>query len=199
MEATGFMNSGDPMPVEVVSDQDFPHRLSVSGIYELPFGRGRKFLSDTNPVARAIISGWQVQGIFAGQSGQALGFGNAIFTGNLKNITLPKDQRKPERWFNVDAGFERDSRQALSYATRVMSFRFNDIRGDGINTWDLSAIKDTRINEKMKLQFRAEFLNAWNHVLFSNPNVDPYSTAFGSITSEKGYPRRIQLGLKLIY
>ncbi|MEK7406518.1 MAG: TonB-dependent receptor, partial [Acidobacteriota bacterium] len=199
MEATGFLNDGDPAPAKAVSDQDYPHRLSLSWIWELPFGRGRKLLANVNPVAAAIVSGWQVQGLYAGQTGQAIGFGNVIFRGNLKDIPLPKDQRTPDRWFNIDAGFERDSARQLSYAARVMSLRFNGIRGDGINNWDVSVLKDTKINERMKAQFRAEFLNAFNHVLFSNPNTSVTSTAFGTITSEKGYPRRIQMGIKFIY
>ncbi len=199
MEATGFLNDGDPVPAKCISDQDYPQRLSLSWIWELPFGRGRKLGSQTRPVVNALISGWQIQGIYAGQSGQALGFGNVIFRGNLKDIPLPVSQRRPERWFNIDAGFERDSRKQLSYAARVMSFRFSGIRGDGINNFDLSVLKDTRVREGMKVQFRAEFLNAFNHVLFSNPNTSVTSTAFGTITSEKGYPRRIQLGVKFIY
>jgi len=63
----------------------------------------------------------------------------------------------------------------------------------------MSAIKDFRIRERVKVQFRAEFLNALNHVEFTDPNTDPYSTAFGTITQEKRYPRSVQLGLKLIY
>jgi hypothetical protein len=199
MEATGFLNDGDPVPAKVVSDQDYPQRLSLSWIWELPFGRGRKLLSQTHPAASAIVSGWQVQGIYAGQSGQALGFGSVIFRGNLKDIVLPKSQRTPEQWFNINAGFERDSAKQLSNAARVMSLRFSGIRGDGINNFDLSVLKDTRVREGMKVQFRAEFLNAFNHVLFSNPNTSVTSTAFGTITSEKGYPRRIQLGIKFIY
>jgi hypothetical protein len=199
MEATGLLNDGDLVPAKTVSDQDYPQRLSLSWIWELPFGRGRKLLSQTHPVASAIVSGWQIQGIYAGQSGQALGFGSVIFRGNLKDIPLPKNQRTPERWFNIDAGFERDSAKQLSYATRVMSLRFSGIRGDGINNFDLSLLKDTRVREGMKVQFRAEFLNAFNHVLFSNPNTSVTSTAFGTITAEKGYPRRIQLGIKFIY
>jgi hypothetical protein len=60
-------------------------------------------------------------------------------------------------------------------------------------------IKNTRVTEKMKLQFRGEFLNFFNHVMFSNPNTDPTSTAFGVVSSEKGYARRIQLSLKLLF
>jgi len=199
MEATGFLNDGDPVPAKCISDEDRPHRLSLSWIWELPLGRGRNLLANTNPVLSAFVSGWQVQGLYTAQAGQALGFGNVIFRGNLKDIVLPDGQRTPDRWFNIDAGFERDSKKQLGYAARVMSFRFSSIRGDGMNNWDLSVIKDTRIREGMKVQFRAEFLNAFNHVMFSNPNTSVTSTAFGTITSQEGYPRRIQLGIKFIY
>jgi len=199
MEATGFLNGADPRPERVISDQDYPHRLALSGIWELPLGRGRKFLSSLGPLADRIAGGWQVQGLFNGQSGQALGFGNVIFNGDLHNIVLPKDQRKVQRWFNVDAGFERDSRKQLGSNVRRFPTRFNGIRADGINLLDLSVIKYVAIKERFKLQFRGEFLNAPNHPMFQNPNTSVTSTAFGTITAERGYPRRIQLGLKLVY
>jgi hypothetical protein len=82
---------------------------------------------------------------------------------------------------------------------RLMPSRFSDVRSDGVNVWDLSAIKNTRIRETVSLQFRGEFLNAFNHALFSNPNTTPTSTAFGTVTSQRGYPRRIQLGMKLLF
>ena len=68
-----------------------------------------------------------------------------------------------------------------------------------MDNWDLSIIKNTRINEKMNVQIRGEFLNAMNTPFFNVPNTDQYSTAFGTITSTLGYARRIQLGIKLIY
>lgn len=199
MEATGFLNDADPVPYRQISDQDFPHRVSVSGILELPFGRKRRFLPDLSPVASAIVSGWQVQGIYAYQSGGALGFGNVIFTGNLKDIPLAGGQRTPERWFNIDAGFERSNARQLASNVRTFPGRFSGIRGAPINNFDLSVIKDTPIREGIKAQFRAEFLNALNHALFSNPNTNPANLAFGGITAERGYPRRVQLGIKLLF
>jgi hypothetical protein len=196
-EATTFLNAADAAPARVVSDQDYPHRLSLSGIYELPFGRGRRFASQASGFVNALAGGWQVQAIYAGQSGQALGFGNFLFYGNLHDI--PIAATSPERWFNTEAGFERDAAKQLSWNLRTTSVRFTGIRGDGINRFDASVIKNTALTEKTRLQFRAEFLNFCNHVMFANPNTDPTSTAFGAVTSEKGYARRIQLGLKLIF
>jgi len=199
MQATSFLNGGDTYPERVISDQDFPHRFSLSWIYEFPFGRGRRFGASSHGPARHLISGWQIQGIYTGQSGQALGFGNAIFFGNLKDIPLPKSQRTVDRWFNVDAGFERSSARQLAWNLRKFSSRFNGVRGDGINQWNLSLIKNTAIREGVNLQFRAEGINALNHVQFQNPNTNPASAAFGTVTDEKSSGRAIQLGLKLLW
>jgi len=199
MEATGRLN-GEYSPLEyVVSDQDRPHRIVVSGIWELPFGKGRPFLASSSGLVDRIVGGWQAQGIYTGQSGQALGFGNALFIGDIHNITLPSGQRTPDRWFNIDAGFERASAKQLVSNYRLMPTRFNDVRGAGMNQWDLSVIKNTRVNERFTAQFRGEFLNAFNHPNFGLPNTTPTSSAFGQVTSQQGYPRRIQLGLKLLF
>ena len=73
------------------------------------------------------------------------------------------------------------------------------MRADGVNTWDLSAIKAARLREGMNLQFRGEFLNAWNHPMFNAPNTSPTSSAFGMVSSQRAFPRGIQLGLKLLF
>jgi hypothetical protein len=199
MEATSRLN-GMESPLEyVISDQDRPHRFVISGIWELPFGKGRKYLSSAPAVVDGILGGWQIQGIYTGQGGPPLGFGNALFIGNIKDIPLPKSRRTPEMWFNINAGFERNSARQLSYNYRTMPSRFNDVRGDGFNLWDLSVLKNTRLREGMNFQIRGEFLNAFNHPMFGPPNTSPTSTAFGQVTSQRGYPRRIQLGAKLLF
>jgi hypothetical protein len=199
MQAVSFLNPGDPKPERVISDQDFPHHVGISGIYELPFGKGRKWLARQPALLATMIGGWQVEGFYIGQSGPALGFGNAIFSGNLADIPLPNDQRTVGQWFNVNAGFNRNSAQQLSRNLITFSSRFSGVRGDGMNTMNLSAIKETAVHERMKVQFRAEAFNALNHPMFAAPNTSVTSTSFGTITSQNGYPRRVQLSLKLVY
>ena len=203
MEAVSFLNSTDPRPEEVVSSQDRTHRLAVTWLYELPFGRGKPWLNSAGAAVSKLAGGWQVQGIYTAQSGGALGFGNAIFLGDLKDIPLPKDQRGPDRWFNIDAGFDRvSSRQRVSGTSiRFMPSRFSGIRSDGPNNWDLSVIKNTRIGERVTTQFRAEAINALNHPQFTtgSTNTSPTSSAFGRVTNEFAWPRVIQFGLKLLF
>jgi hypothetical protein len=201
MEALGYLNPTDPRLEEVISSQDRTHRLTVSWLYELPFGRGKRFTGPANAVLSQLIGGWQVQGIYTAQSGAALGFGNAIFTGNLHDIALPKDQRNVDRWFNIDAGFERNTARQFASNTNIRTFpsRFSGVRADGPNNWDLSIIKNTRLREGMQLQFRGEAINALNHPQFTAPNTSPTSTAFGRVTGEFAWPRVIQFGLKALF
>jgi hypothetical protein len=201
MQATELLNADDPRPTEVISDMDYPHRLSVSGIYELPFGKARQFLHGVNPFVSKIVSGWQVSGIYAYQSGPPINWGNIIFTGKVKDIRLPSDQQAAQRWFNTNAGFEKDSAKQLASNVRTFPQRFGSIRADNISNYDLSIIKNTEIAEGKKLQFRSDFINAFNHPLFPAPNVTPTAVAFGSISpsNQSNYPRRIQLTAKFLF
>jgi hypothetical protein len=212
MEATELLNAGDPRPTEMISADDRPHRLSISGIYEFPFGRGRQFLSNLHPVLDAFIGGWQLNGIYAYQSGPTLGnWGNIIFTGNLKDIPLPQDQQgigpvSPgsttlRKYFNVNAGF---GGLFPGSKLRTFPFRFGFIRADNIHNFDLSLLKNIRITEGTKLQFRFEALNAFNHPLLftSQINLNPTAATFGAVTPtgpQENYPRRVQLTLKFIF
>ncbi len=199
MEGTGYLNEVDAVPEYVVSDQDRTHRLVLSGIWEFPFGKGKRFAGSAKGLAEKLIGGWQAQGIFQGQSGAPLGFGNAIFLGDLKAVPIPKNQRSIYRWFNTAAGFELAPGRQLGSNIRYMPSRFTGIRSDGINNWDLSVIKNTYFNERIYLQFRAEFLNAFNHTQFSPPNTNPSSTAFGTVNETAQMPRLMQFGLKLFF
>lgn len=199
MDATGFLNGADPVPNRVISDQDRTHRLATSSIYELPFGRGRRWASSWQGLAGKLVQGWQAQSIYQWQSGAPLGFGDIPFNGDFNSIPLPRDQRTAERWFNTSAGFDRNSADAYVVHVRTFPVRVSGLRGMGLNMADLSASKNTNITEKMSLQFRAEFINALNHTHFNTPQMNPFSTVFGRISSTAQQPRNIQFGLRLVF
>jgi hypothetical protein len=199
MEAITFLNEFDRKPTRVISDMDRPHRFTGSFIVELPFGRKRRWMSQVRGLPGQFVSGWQLQAIYTYQSGPALSWGNIIFEGHLKDVPLPSSQRSVERWFNTQAGFMRDTTKQLSWNVRTFPSRFAGIRGDTMNNWDASLLKNTTLREGMRMQFRFETLNALNHPAFATPNTDPYSTSFGSIVSQRGYSRRVQLQFRLQY
>jgi len=77
--------------------------------------------------------------------------------------------------------------------------RLPDIRNDGVRNWDLSVFKNFQVIERIRLQFRAEALNAFNTPRFSGPNTSVTSSSFGVITSQANAPRQIQFGLKVLF
>src|SRR5262245_57307918 len=104
MQATEYLNPGDPLPTEVVSDTDYPNRFAMSAIYELPFGKGRMFLGDANGFVSRLVGGWQIQGVYTYQSGAPLSWGNYIYNGAFKDLVVPSDKQSLAQWFN-NAGF----------------------------------------------------------------------------------------------
>jgi hypothetical protein len=200
MEATEFLNASDPLPYESLSSFDRTHHLVMSGIWELPFGRGRRFGSHLPKPVEFVAGGWQLNGVIQRQSGPPLGFGDVwtLFSGNPNDVVLPKDKRSVDRWFNTDAGFNKNNAQALGSNVRVSPLRFGGIRADGQARWDFSAIKNFRVTEKVKTQFRAECLNAWNHPNLSTPNTTPTNSSFGAITSQD-VPRSWQMSLNVTF
>lgn len=200
MEAVSYLNATDSIPEKVISNQNYPHRFVVNAIYQLPIGRGKRLFTNARGLLNQVIGGWQIESTYESRSGNPLGFGNVIFYGDLKNIPLPVAQRSVERWFNTNAGFERDSRKQLGSNIRTFSSRFNNVRGAGLNYFDSALTRHFAIREGMRAEFRFEAYNTLNHVQFGNPNMSPTSTAFGTVTSElSDGQRQLYFGLKFVF
>jgi hypothetical protein len=200
-EAIEFLNAADSEPTKVVSSEDAPHRLTVSGIWELPFGEGRRLAAAAHPLVSKMISGWQLSGIYTYQSGSPIGFGNVLFTGDLSDIALPSSSRTVARWFNTDAGFDKVAARQLASNVRTFPLRLGAARTDPATNVDLSIIKNTSIVNGKTIQFRLEALNAFNHPLLPGPNTNPTSPAFGSIlaSTQSNFARRTQLMVKFLF
>ena len=93
--------------------------------------------------------------------------------------------------------FNTNNAQQLASNLRTLSQRFNGVRVDAYNFWDMSLLKNTKIHETMLLEFRAEALNIFNQVTFDAPNTAPTNTLFGQVTAQKNVPRHMQLTLRL--
>ncbi|MGB9606237.1 MAG: hypothetical protein ACPL88_10225, partial [Bryobacteraceae bacterium] len=200
MEAVSYLNDTDSIPEHVVSNLDRPHRLTVAAVYELPFGKGKRFGGNASGLLNHLIGGWQVNAIYQAQSGPGLTFGNVIYTGRYRDLKLPAEVRSIDRWFNTD-GFERNSQRQLAYNIRYLPSRFASVRADGMNLWDLSAHKNFKIWERLTLQLRGEAEGAMNTPNFAAPNTTPTSTLFGRVTATQTgqEERRIFVGLKLLW
>ncbi|MBK7931828.1 MAG: hypothetical protein IPJ98_31415 [Bryobacterales bacterium] len=197
MTADSFLNASDPMPYETLSDIDRTHRVTGSGIWELPFGKGRKFGAQMPRPLEFFAGGWQLSGVYQFQSGSPLGFGQALFIGDSSQIVLASDQRNTDRWFNTSV-FNTDSRAVLASNINTSPLRYSNIRADSQRRLDLSLNKTFSITERVKMKFRADAFNAFNEVVLQGPNTDPVNSAFGRITAQEP-PRSWQFSLNLSF
>ena len=204
-QATEYLNAADPQPTKMISDLDVTNRLSVNGIYALPFGKGQKFVSEASGITEALIGGWQAQGVYTWQTGFPIAFGTDAFY-NGGDIALPSDQRTVAKWFNTAAFTSLLTDPVANNSTpvnhlRTLPTRFSDVRRDSINNLDLSVIKNVRLHGSGTLQLRAEFINVLDEPYFPAPIVSPTSSTFGQVTAsnQSNYPRRAQLGVKFTF
>jgi hypothetical protein len=184
---------------------DVPHRFVSSFNYDLPFGRGKKYLSGVGRAADFLVGGWQVNGIatFAQGQFQTLALGSDwILVGSFSK-SIPQligdpfsGRSSPDRYWNAAAfDFPRD---AQGNRIRVVgNAGRNTYQQPGLNNWDMGLFKNFRINERFNSQFRWETFNTWNHTQFGSANTNTQSPTFGAITSTRITARRMQLGLKI--
>src|SRR5579884_1664996 len=198
MEASSYINPGDANLYRGISQYDRPQRIVISGIWEIPVGRGHTYFSGMKRGVDAVLGGWQLNGVFAQQSGSPLGFGDAIYYGNIDQIALPDDQRTVDRWFNT-ALFERSSSKQRQFDIRTFPLAFAGIRGPNQSQLNISAFKNFKFTERWNLQFRAECYDVLNHPNFNDPNTTVTSSSFGTITAQGSPSRQFQGALKLSF
>ena len=196
----GFLDNHDVRRDRGLSDFDVDHRLVSSFVYNLPFGRGAKYLSSVSKPADIFVGGWQINGIATFQKGfpypiyaQDLGGLLDSFSNRANIVGNPRSgfHRSIAEWFNT-AAFAQPAAGVLGNSGR------NILQAPGINNFDLSAFKNFTIVERLSAQFRVESFNALNHTQWSQPSNNTSSNQFGQITGARA-GRINQLGLKFIF
>ena len=199
-------DSNDPTAERGRSNFDVRHRFSASFSYELPFGTGRRFLTDRGWLSR-LLEDWQLAGIVTLQSGRpftvallpeldnsntgfaALGFG-ANDRPNLVGDPTVADPSATQ-WFNTGA-FATPPFGSFGTVGR------NTLGGPGFQNVNLALLKHLPVGPDARLQFRLEAFNLFNRVNYDLPDSFLGSPTFGRILSA-GAPRRLQLGLRLLF
>jgi len=188
-----------------LSGIDLRHRTTITGVYEIPVGRGRRYGTSWSKPLDLALGAWQVNGIATFSTGTPLGisatnnagiFNQAIRANNngkSGKLTGPVQDR-------LLLYFDKSVySQPANFTFGNMGPRLSDIRNDGVYSWDLSLFKEFRFLERARLQLRGEALNAFNTPRFGSPNTSVTSSSFATITSQANAPRQIQMGLKLIF
>lgn len=198
------------------------HQFLANTLYQLPFGRGRKFLRGQRGIVRGIVSGWQVGGILKYTTGDPL----SLISGRG---TFNRDDRSASNTVDVAGGLDREALSNLlgirttaagvfyinpdlapgstsntanviflnPQPGKIGALGLSSIFGPSFFNFDLNVLKRTRINERMNLEFRGEVFNVFNTVNYDNPVTDINSTNFGRITGIVGRPRLMQFALRL--
>ncbi len=180
---------------------DAPQKFVVAGIYELPFGKDRKFAGGVSGIVNQIIGGWQVNYDVTYQSGWVVDYPNAPQTapGSAKLSNPTRSQVFNTSLWNDPATGRRVAVPNLTYESRTYPFLFSDVRRPGYQNWDASLSKYFPIKEQLKLQFRFEMVNMMNHPWFADmASTDVTNAAFGQLNpTQRNLPRFIKLVLHL--
>jgi hypothetical protein len=187
---------------------DVRHKLALSGTYEMPFGKGRRWLTSAHGAGEAVLGGWQVNNILTLMSGlpftptmqtNALNTGTGSqFPNRIGSGILPKSERTIDRWFDASA-FVVPGQYIFGNSGR------NILYGPGTHQLDLSLFKSFRFSEAARLEFRTEAFNLTNTPQFNNPNASIGFAGVARITSAGNPPiyqrtsRQIQMALKLYF
>ena len=193
---------------KALSVDDVPQTLVLSLVYDLPVGKGKRWLSKSNPFVDAVLGGWRLSTIFRASSSTPFYFrsGQCNVPGQFGVGCIPAilpganpfaqdkssfDPSKP--LLNVSA-FEPVDRFNFYYGVGP---RISDLRGLGYHNQDVSLTKSFRIVERVDFQLRADFFNFWNWHSFRNFDTYIDSPNFGYISGGATAPRYVQVGGKI--
>jgi hypothetical protein len=184
------------LPTEYMTTQNGrPHRFTFAGIFELPFGRNRAYLT-SGPLSH-IFGGWQIASTYEYQPGQLVEYPNLFFSGDMDGIQ--SDNPAIDRWFNSDGFVTAASSQPAAFHQRVFPVRIDGVRAQPTSVLSANLSRSFRIKERLTFELRGDVLNVMNRSQFNPPNTSPTSTNFGRITSVIGESinRLIQVQLRL--
>lgn len=198
-EATSYLTAGDARLNRSISQYDRPQRLVVSGIWELPVGRGHSHLRNLNRGLDLLIGGWQVNTSFEQQSGAPLSFGDVIFYGSdLTQIALPSGSRSVQQWFSTSL-FEKSSSKQRQYDIRTFPQYISSVRGPNQSQLNGSAFKTAKFEGPLSAQFRFECYDILDRANFNDPNMTVTGSSFGIISSQGSPSRQFQAALRLFF
>jgi hypothetical protein len=205
-------------------ESDRRHRITISGVYHLPFGREQKFLASAGPVVAGVVSGWEVAGLWLFNSGRPWGLPqNVIYLkdATLDNVDFGASVIRAVRpcvaqmndagvvtmlGYSIAAGCtEPNFIIKPNYTGTYVSFRDGSIRRPPFYQFDLNFAKTTQLTDRMRLQLRFELYNVFNQVIYderqyeNNPTNPLFGTIDRTVVRQSNFPRYGQLAAKLLF
>lgn len=205
LQATALLNPYDAKPFEDLDPNDRPHRLTITALYNLPFGPGMRFGGNSSGALARLLEGWQYNVIGEISSGTPIDMnGNAVPTTDHFAI----DNQSLTKWFDTSTRANPRPDGTFAWDTNIGAndfrqspLRFPDVRQDSKPIWSMSLFKNTRVGGRFSTQFRAEVFNVFNTRVYNGPiSTDPTNANFGVVSnSQINFPRQGQLGIRLIW
>jgi hypothetical protein len=158
------------------------HRMTLAGSYELPVGKGRRYLAGLNRFANGVLGGWSASGIYTFASGQFVRFGQAIISESPRIDNPTRD-----RWFDTSK-FTRPE----PFTPRTNPWQYEGVTGPRSWNIDLTLAKFFPITERWRIEFRMESYNVTNSFIPNMPVADVLSTAFGRSNNQGNLGREFQ-------
>ena len=167
-------------------------------------------MSNDSDGLERVIGGWRVSSVTSFQVGYPLALtaqgndlSNSFGAAGIRPNRVPGCKAKKtsgaisrlNEWFNTACFVQPPTPFSFGNEGRVDS----QLRGEGVDNWDLSISKDTHINERAQLRFEAEFLNAFNRVQFGPPGRQVGSSLFGVVSNTLNNPREVQFALRFLF
>jgi hypothetical protein len=213
MEEIALLNPTDTKFERRLTGADSTHRINLSGIYELPWGRGRKWGASWSGAKEALLGGFQLNGLYYYATGTPLTLGNVYYDGDITKLKLNINSATigalgtdvvTDNVFQTsltglgfyfrDAAVQtngaldwtkqrNDPRINLANNLRTLPTRVGNLRNQPVSLVDLSLIKNFAFTETVKLQLRVEAINAFNRWQFQGPDLGPRNSTFGRVTN----------------
>src|SRR5439155_8238145 len=200
---SGFMFNYAPQfgRNRALAGYDVPHNFQLAAVYELPFGKGKRFAS-SGP-ARWILGDWQINSVFAAYQGRPFSVSASGAALNAPGNSQTADQVKPavDRLGGIGPGqfyFDPKAFAAVN-AVRFGSSGRNILRGPGVVNLDLGVFRRFPLTERFILEFRTEAFNSTNTPHFANPSSNVNSSDFMQVLSATEDQRQIRFGLRLAW
>lgn len=229
MDAGGWVDTTYRVPIRKIDDQDRTHRITLSGVYLLPIGRGHKILGSTNRLVDAVIGGWELGGLYVYETGRPWKVPNNPNVRYTHNAWVPRkiestgyirgvaacaskwSQDSNGKWslnpltnYNYSGSCSQSSFVVNPDYGALTNTVYTGIRIPSNHQFDSNLSKNFGIYENMKLQLRIESFNTFNHPLWQQDYVGSVNdTDFGTIqrgpTGQSNLPRQTQIAIKILW
>ena len=188
-----FLNVYDARPVHELVPYDKPQNVTLSGVWDLPFGRNRHFLAAAHRLTDAAIGGWSMHYVYTYRSGNPI---NGIDAVNSCGTLLLDDQTK-QHWFANDPACYKNR---ANYTLRVAPDRYPWLRQMDNTNVNLAMAKTFTATERVRVSFRAEAFNLLNHPLYGAPSTSITSATFGQLPADQqNFPRIVQASARILF